>query len=82
VYFVLPFQVVLHVEAAVRKNPIAKNTTTKTLQCVTAKWLYGSRDRDGGHKERMRNARNRSEVNNAAAGQSRHNNATATDSDN
>jgi hypothetical protein len=36
VYCVLTFQVFLHVEAAVRKNPVAKNMTTKTLQYASA----------------------------------------------
>ena len=38
--------------AAVRRNPLAKKTSLKTFQQTTAKWLYGSRDREGGHKER------------------------------
>jgi len=36
--------------ASVRKNPLAKRTTLKTLQHVTTKWLNEARDRDGGHK--------------------------------
>ena len=39
--------------AAARRNPIASQTTMKTLQLVTARWLHGARDRDGGHKRRM-----------------------------
>ena len=39
--------------ASVRKNPLAKRTTLKTLQQVTTKWLHGARDRDGGHKRRL-----------------------------
>lgn len=39
--------------AAVRKNPLAKNTTLNTLQVTVAKWLYGARDRNGGHKARV-----------------------------
>jgi len=42
--------------ASVRKNPLANRTTLKTLQHVTTKWLYGARDRDGGHKRRMQPA--------------------------
>ena len=44
---------VFFVAAAVRKNPLARHTTLKTLQMTTAKWLYGARDSDGGHKARM-----------------------------
>ena len=39
--------------ASVRKNPLAKRTTLKTLQHVTTKWLHEARDRDGGHKRCM-----------------------------
>jgi len=39
--------------AATRKNPLASKTLLKTLQVATAKWLYGARDREGGHKARM-----------------------------
>jgi len=46
--------------AAVRKNPIASKTSLKTLQVATAKWLYGARDRDGGHKARMEQSRHQS----------------------
>lgn len=38
---------------AVRSNPLASNTTRKTLQMVTAKWLAGARDREGGHQLRL-----------------------------
>jgi hypothetical protein len=51
---------VLFVAAAVRKNPLARHTTLKTLQMATAKWLYGARDREGGHKARM--ARYRTQI--------------------
>lgn len=51
----------MFIAAAVRKNPLAKQTTTKTLQVTTAKWLYGSRDRAGGHKERTER-RQRSQI--------------------
>jgi hypothetical protein len=43
------------VTAAVRRNPICKQLTMKTMQLVTAKWLFGARDREGGHKIRNKN---------------------------
>ena len=38
------------VSAAVRRNPVASKTSLKTMQVASAKWLYGARDREGGHK--------------------------------
>lgn len=40
--------------AAVKRNPIARNATQHTYQQVTSKWLWGARDRDGGHLTRTR----------------------------
>jgi len=41
------------VSAAVRRNPVASKTSLKTLQVASAKWLFGARDREGGHKARL-----------------------------
>jgi len=62
--------------AAVRKNPLASKTSLKTLEVATAKWLYGARDRAGGHKQRMLHIRQRTQ-----GGQSRQE-ASDVESDN
>jgi len=49
----LCFLCIYRATEAVRKNPLARNTTRRTYQLVTAKWLFGARDRNGGHKERV-----------------------------
>ncbi len=34
----------------------------KTFQLTTAKWLFNSRDRDGGHRHRLMNAAARQQL--------------------
>ena len=38
---------------AVRRNPLAKKTTDNTIRVAASKWFKGSRDRNGGKKQRM-----------------------------
>ena len=51
--------VLISFAAAVRKNPLARSMSLKTLQVATAKWLFGARDRGGGHKARVARASHR-----------------------
>lgn len=54
----------LYVSAAVRRNPLARKITHTTFQLTAAKWLYGARDREGGHRNRVNAAQSRKQARN------------------
>jgi hypothetical protein len=43
----------LYFLGAVRRHPMTRRATDHSIKNVTAHWLTGARDRDGGKKERQ-----------------------------
>lgn len=47
---------VLRSEGAVRQNPVTASVSDKDVEVMMVKWLHLAGDRDGGRKERKKNA--------------------------
>lgn len=47
---------VLRSEDAVRRNPVTGSVSDKDVEVMMVKWLHLAGDRDGGRKQRQKNA--------------------------